>query len=127
MIRIQKEVKSRNLILNLINTNGKTLYGADVLTIINKAIDNNINNKVEKDKDGFYIENDTNSIKVEITFLSKDEEENIKEVVYQMENLEKTGLSDFIASFGVTEFECNKQEYNSQGKVCKIYIRQLEI
>lgn len=127
MIRIRKEIKSLNLILSLINTNGKTLYGADVLTIINKAIDNNINNKVEKDKDGFYIENDTNSIKVEITFLYKDEEENIKEVVYQMENLEKTGLSDFIASFGVTEFECNKLEYNSQGKVCKIYIKQLEI
>ncbi len=111
----------------MINTNGKTLYGADVLTVINKAIDNNKSNNVEKDKDGFYLENDTNSIKVEITFLSKDEEDNIKEVVYQMENLEKTGLSDFIASFGVTKFECTNIEYNSQGKVCKIHIKQLEI
>ena len=111
----------------MININGKTLYGADVLTIINKAIDNNKNNEVEKDKDGFYIENDTNSIKVEITFLSKDEEDNINEVIYQMENLEKTGLSDFIAGFGVTEFECTKLEYNSQGKVSKIHIKQLEI
>ena len=92
----------------MINTNGKTLYGADVLTVINKAIDKN-------------------SKKVEITFLSKDEEDNIKEVVYQMENLEKTGLSDFIASFGVTKFECTNIEYNSQGKVCKIHIKQLEI
>ena len=109
------------------NTTGKTLYGADVLTIINRAIDNNRRNKIEKDKEGFYIQNDINSIKVEIIFLSKDEEENIKEVTHQMESLEKVGLDNFIVSFGVTEFECTKLEYNSQGKVSKIYIKQIEL
>lgn len=33
----------------------KTLYGADVLTIINKAIDNNESYNIEKDENGFYI------------------------------------------------------------------------
>ena len=33
------------------------MYGADVLTIINKAIDNNEENKVQKDNEGNYIEN----------------------------------------------------------------------
>ncbi len=112
---------------SLINMNGKTLYGADVLTIINKAIDINKINGIPKDENGFYIENDNSSVKVEITFLSKDEKDNIKEVVYQMENLEKRGLTDFIAGFGVTQFECTNLEYNSQNKVKKICVKQLEI
>ena len=49
----------------------KEIYGTDVATIVNRAVNDNENNNVKKDSNGFYIENNTNSIKVEITFLSK--------------------------------------------------------
>lgn len=101
------------------------MYGADVLTIINKAIDNNKSNKVQKDNDGNYIE-DENSIKVELTLLSTNEDGEEVEVIYPMETLEKAGLNEFISRFGLTSFECTNIEYNSQNKVSKIYVKQLE-
>lgn len=105
----------------------KTLYGADVLSIINKAIDNNTINNIEKDEDGYYIANDTNSINVEITLLSTDEKGEIHELKYPMEILEKSGLNTFIASFSLTKFECTAIQYNSLGKVSKIMLKQLEV
>ena len=105
----------------------KTMYGTEVLTIINKAIDNNEKNGVDKDEDGFYIENNTSSIKVELTLLSTNEEGEIVEVKHQMERLQKAGLDKFIASFNLTEFKCTNIEYNEESKVSKIYLKQLEL
>ena len=97
------------------------------MTIINNAIDNNERNHVEKTQDGFYIENDLNSVKVELTLLALDKDENIQEVKYQMESLQKAGLNGFISSFGLTTFECTNIEYNLQGKISKIFVKQTEI
>lgn len=105
----------------------KSLYGADVLTIINKAIDNNTKNNVEKDEDGYYIKNDTNSLSVDIKLLSTDSKGEIQEVMYPMEVLEKAGLDTFISSFSLTTFDCKKIEYNTQGRISKILLEQLEL
>ena len=107
--------------------NKETLYGTDILSIINKAIDNNEQYAIEKNQDGFYIENDTNSVKVEITLLTTDEDGKTKEVIHQMEELEKAGLDEFISIFNLTTFEFSKIEYNSQNRVSKIYVKQLEL
>ena len=82
----------------------KTLYGADILSIINKAIDNNKQKEIKKDEKGNYIEDEEFSIKVDLILLSKDDEGNIEEVKYPMETLEKAGLEEFIKSFSITEF-----------------------
>ena len=42
----------------------KKIYGADLATAINKAIDYNTKNGIEKNKDSLFIENETNSIKI---------------------------------------------------------------
>ena len=109
------------------NTNGQTLYGADIATIINKAVDNNEKYNVEKNLNGFYVENDENSIKVELTLLTTDKEGNKVEARYQMESLVNAGLNDFISSFSLTTFECTNIKYNSLGKVSKIFVKQIEI
>ena len=44
----------------------KEVYGLDLTTLINRAIDANIKNKVEKDGQGFYINNNKDSIEIEI-------------------------------------------------------------
>lgn len=97
------------------------------MTIINNAIDNNEKKHIEKNSSGFYKENDENSIKVELTLLALDKEDNIQEVVYQMESLQNAGLDGFISNFGLTTFECTNIEYNSQGRVSKIFVKQTEI
>ena len=74
-----------------------------------------------------YIEDEEFSIKVDLILLSKDDEGNIKEVKYPMETLEKAGLEEFIKSFSITEFNLENIEYNSNGRISKILVKQLEI
>ena len=45
------------------------VYGTDLATIINRAIDNNITNEVEKDNKGIYQNNNTNSINISFEYL----------------------------------------------------------
>lgn len=106
---------------------GKTMYGADVLTIINKAIDNNTEYDIKKDEEGFYIEDNEHSLRVELILLSKNNEGKLEEKIHQMETLEKVGLNGFISNFGLTSFECSNIEYNKQKRVSKIIVKQLEI
>lgn len=107
----------------------KTLYGADVVTLINKAIDNNNDERydIEKDENGFYIEDDIYSVEVELILLSKNEEGKIEKKAYKMETLENAGLTGFISNFGLTTFECTKIEYNHNNRVSKVIVKQLEL
>lgn len=109
------------------NYKDKTLYGADVLTIINKAIDNNEENNIQRDQEGYFVEDDNYSIKVDLILLSTDKEENIKETIHPMEKLEKVGLDGFISSFSITRFEFTDIKYNSNGRISKITLKQMEI
>lgn len=102
----------------------KTLYGTEVLTIINKAIDINEKNK--------YIANiqeteKPENVSVEIIFIYTDKDGNILEKKSKMEDVEKAGLSNFIANFSLTEFKCEKIEYNTQDRVKNVILKQIEI
>lgn len=100
----------------------KELFGTDVTTIINKAANSNEKNEVPKDEKGFFIENDTNSIKVEIVML---DEENSR--TYQMETIQKVGINRFIDNFNLINFRCSKIEYHNKTKlVSKIVFEQIE-
>lgn len=94
----------------------KIVYGADVLTIINKATDNNNSYKIKKDSNGYYIDDDKYCLKVELVLLITSEEGEVNEVQYPMETLEKAGLDGFISSFSLTKFECTSSIYNSERK-----------
>ena len=48
------------------------VLGTDVISLINKAIDNNDKNEVQKDSNGQYIDNGKNSVQIEIKFLELD-------------------------------------------------------
>lgn len=91
----------------------KTLYGADILSIINKASENN---DISEEK-----------VEVEIILLSLDKEGNINEVRKPMEALKKAGLDGFIKSFSLTPFECTSIEYSKTKRISKIVVKQLEI
>lgn len=100
----------------------KEVFGTDVTSIINRAIDDNQKRQVPKDEKGFYIENDTNSIKVELIMLNDDKKE-----TYQMETLNKVGLNGFIKNFNLINFKCSKIEYHDKTKlISKIVFEQIE-
>lgn len=100
----------------------KELLGTDVTTIINKAINLNEKNEIPKDEKDFYIENDTNSIKVEIIMFNEEEA-----ITYQMETLQKVGMNRFIDNFNLISFKCSKIEYHEKtNKISKIIFEQIE-
>ncbi len=94
----------------------KDIYGTDVATILNKAINSNKQNGLEQ-KDGKYIENDTNSIIVELVMITNEEKEKTK--TYRMETIDKVGISEFIKNFNTAKFKITRIEYHEQTKKIK--------
>lgn len=91
--------------------------GRELTTAINRAVNNNEKNSVQKDEKGFYIDDDNNSVKIEIKILDND-------TTYQMETLYNGGMENFIQYYGDISFNCSKIDYNSQGKVSHIIFEQ---
>lgn len=94
----------------------KEIYGTDVATILNKAMNSNKQNSLEQ-KDGKYIENDTNSIIVELVMITNEEKEKTK--TYRMETIDKVGISEFIKNFNTAKFKIAKLEYHEQTRKIK--------
>lgn len=100
----------------------KNIYGTDVITIINKASNQNLKNHIEKNEKELFIANDTNSIQIEIKMLNEG-----KIVTYPMETIQKVGTSGFIQNFNLTYFKCTNIEYHEKTKkISKIIFEQIE-
>lgn len=97
----------------------KEIYGIHLTTIINKVINNNERNNVEKGQDKKYLDNKTNSIRVDI--MMKDTNE-----IYPMEILYNGGIEEFVQYYGNIQFKCTKIEHHKQtGKVSYLYFEQV--
>ena len=95
----------------------KQILGTELTTFINRATDYNEKNKVKKDENGFYIQNDTNSIEIEIKITDN-------ETLYKMETLYSGGMISFVQYYNSIYFECTKIEYNKSGKVSYLLFEQ---
>lgn len=67
-------IKSKNKELQKINAQyefylNKEIYGTELATLINRAVDNNKKMEVEKDENGFYIDNGKDSIIITISMI----------------------------------------------------------
>ena len=81
------------------------ILGTEIATIINKAVDNNSKNEIKKDNKGKYIENNENSIKVDIKFTDNNE-------VHNMEAIYTNGIENFVKYYGDIYFKCIKIDYH---------------
>lgn len=90
----------------------KELYGNDIATIVNRAVNDNEKNNVKKDSNGLYIENSTNSLKVDVKITDND-------TLYTMEKLYNGGMTNFVTFYQDVEFECTKIEYHKSSKKIK--------
>lgn len=82
------------------------VYGSELATVINRAIDRNEKNEVEKNNKGIYQNNNTNSINIEIKMLDDD-------TIYQMETFYRGGIQNFINYYSNIKFKCVDIKYHS--------------
>ncbi len=98
----------------------KEIYGLDIATIINKAVDRNTKNKIEKDDNGNFIPNDSNSIEIEIYMTDN-------ETTYKMETIYNNGTEQFVQYYGDIKFKCSKIEYHKNtGRIKYMLFEQQE-
>lgn len=83
------------------------VLGSDVGSLINKILDTNSKNNIQKDGNGKEI-----SISVTIKFLELDKNISI-------EAIEKQGVDRFIKNFGAETFKCTEIEYYPNAKGVK--------
>lgn len=99
---------------------GKEIYGAEIATLINKVTEQNERNNVSKDENGYYIDNGTNSIKIDLKMITV-------EKTYPMELIYKNDVTNFVKNFNVILFKCTNIEYHKEtGKVSKLIFEQIE-
>lgn len=99
------------------------IYGTEVITLINKAIDHNQKNNVQTDETGKYIDNKTNSIIIDVMIITNEEKN--QTTTYRMETINKVGIGEFIANFNTAKFKITNIQYHKQtGKIKYIEITQ---
>ena len=90
-----------------------------VASVINRAVDNNIREKVQKNNNGVYIDNQKSSINVQIKFLDNDK-------TYDMETLYNDGMDNFIKYYNQIDFKCTKIDYHKNtGRVKYMLFEQI--
>ena len=98
----------------------KEIYGTEIATIINKAVNNNEKYEIEKDQDGFYIDDNMYTIKVEI-YIS------VNDTTYQMETIYNHRTEQFVQNFNSELFKAENVEYHGKtGRIAKILFKQIE-
>lgn len=97
----------------------KEIYGADLATVINKAINNNETNSIEKDNKGKYVENNEDSIKIDIHIIDND-------TVYDMETFYNNGIDKFVENYNTIKFKCTSIDYHKEtGKIKYMLFEQI--
>ena len=86
--------------------------GIELVTVMNRAIDSNERNEVEKNNKGIYQNNEKDSINIEVKITDND-------TLYQMETFNKNGMQNFLSYYGSVKFKCTSIEYHNTTKKVK--------
>lgn len=91
----------------------KDVLGTEVATIINRSVDINEKNFIEKDKNGLYIDDGMNTVRIDLKFLDN------KDTIYHMETIYNLGVNEFVYNFNLMRFRNTKIEYHESSKKVK--------
>ena len=98
----------------------KEVLGTEVATLISKVIDQNEKNNVKKNEKGYFIENNENSIKIDLKMTTIDK-------TYPMEEIYNNQITNFVQNFNQIKFKCTKIEYHKNtNKISKMVFEELE-
>lgn len=122
-IKIDTKIKLKNLQrynLQYETYLNKTITGTELATVINKAINLNENNNINKDEKNYYIEDDEQSLKIEIKMVLTDK-------TYPMEEIYNNNTEEFVKYFNLEKFNCISIEHHKKtGKISKMLFEQVE-
>ena len=95
------------------------ILGTELATIMNKAVDTNKKNEIEKDKNGKYLDNKNNSINIDIKFIDDD-------VIYNIEKIYNSGIEKFVHYYRDIIFKCKEVQYHDlTGKIKYMMFEQI--
>ena len=98
---------------------GQEIFGPDLATLINKAVDDNTKNNIEKEDTGLYTDNGKDSIRIDILFTDDNE-------VHSMEEIYNSGTDTFMQYYNQIRFKCTKIEHHDKtGRVSYMYFEQI--
>lgn len=98
----------------------KEVLGTDLATLISKVIDQNEKNNIQKDEKGYYLENNQNSIKIDLKMTTIDK-------TYPMEQIYNNEIARFVQNFNFIKFKCTNIEYHEKtGRVSKLVFEELD-
>lgn len=99
----------------------KEIYGADVVTIMSKAIDNNNQYNIARNEENKFIEDNKYCLKVMIKFKDVDK-------IFDMESIEKAGIEGFMQNFAKSTFKIIEYDYNDESsRIGRIVIEEIQI
>lgn len=97
----------------------KEVLGTDIASLISKSVDRNERNNVQKDDKGYYIENEENSIKINLKMTTLDK-------TYPMEEIYNNEMTLFVKNFNLIKFKCTSIEYHEKtGRISKLVFEEL--
>lgn len=98
----------------------KEISGTELASLIDKVIDENKKNNVQKDDKEYFIENNENSIKIDLKMTTIDK-------TYPMEEIYNNEMTEFVKNFSTIKFKCTSIEYHKKtGKISKMVFEELE-
>ena len=98
----------------------KEISGINIATVINQAVDDNEKAMIKKDENNKYIQDDINSIYIEIKITEFAEEE-----IYTMETLYNGGMEQFVKYYGQIRFKATDIKYNENKRIKYILFEQI--
>ena len=97
----------------------KEIYGAELATIMNKVIDSNETNAIDMDNKGKYIDNNIDSIKMDILITDN-------ETLYDIETIYRGGIENFVKNYNTIKFQCSDIKYHeTTNKVKYMLFKQI--
>lgn len=90
------------------------ILGTELISVINKTVDFNEQNGIQKDENGMYIENNNNSIKIYISFKYEDDYQTV-----EMEKISNNGTDNFRKVYSTASFKCTEISYHDKTKNVK--------
>lgn len=86
--------------------------GTELATVINRVIDNNEKNAIDKDIKGKYIDDNLDTIKMDILITDN-------ETLYDAETIYRGGIENFVKNFNTIKFKCTEIKYHETTKKVK--------
>lgn len=113
----QEKIKMENSFFE--SYKDKQINGTELATIINKAFDSNYKNDVKQDEKKKFINNNENSINIDIKMVDVDK-------VYSMETLKENDIGQFVLYYNDISFKCTKIDYHKDtGRIKYMLFEQI--